>query len=72
MNLNESKKLKVLCECKNVVPAGQFICSVDPDKDGNYTWLLHRENGETFGGKAASQQAALEAVREVLSETKRK
>lgn len=62
----DEAKLDNLCECKNVVCAGQFLCSVDPDQDGYYTWLLHRENGETFGGKAVSQQAALEAVRDVL------
>lgn len=63
---HDGNELHGFCDCKNVVPVGEFICAVDPDNDGKYTWLLHRENGETFGGKAASQQAALEAVREVL------
>ena len=51
--------LKVICECKNAEVAGQFICSVEPDHHGNYNWLMENKDGRVFGGKARTQQEAI-------------
>ncbi len=51
--------LKVNCLCgKNVEPVGQFICSIEPDRHGNYNWLLEKD-GKVFGGKARTQMEAI-------------
>jgi hypothetical protein len=51
-------KLKAICECKNIEPAGEFICTIEPNEKGRYTWLLEKE-GKTFGGIAHSQKEAI-------------
>lgn len=43
---------------KNITPAGTFVCSIEPNKKGQYTWFLNKD-GKTYGGTGRTQRECI-------------